>query len=731
MAGLEAVLRITAKDDAGPALAKVKEQIASLDKSIAVFDKMSMAVGKVAKSTDPMLIAINQSVRAMTEARGAATELAAGLETMGGGAEAAAGGQRMLGAAIMSTTRLMAVQGTEAVKVAEKIVASQKTAARRTREGGGIGGMAGGLLPLIGAAAGVKAIEAGASPQNEIARLKAAGATDSQIAQAHSDFLDFSKTHSGVLEADYLAGFKDARVIAPGEQFEMARLGATYRAAARNSGLSTSDNDVGNVLRIMDELGLKSNPEREDFLNNFLKSQQAFGSQISTETALAAYRNAKQSIYDWSPEFRNKYFPTLLQSSGQQGGTEMMTALNNYVGQHMQQSELRALAAAGFVQNKDLIYNKVGDVKGLKPGAQLFEQDLFKKNIAQWAWDFHDTYMKRKGSTEDSFGNLIDRMPRNMAALIAFLNHNRNRLQRDAQTLDLPVGLAAAGDKSLGENPGANLAALGSAITQFGAEVTGPAVKAAGPAILALTQAFQSAARDLDKLGKDHPVGATVGSVGAIAGAGWLGSKVLGWIGSKALGLLGLGGGATGGSAAATGGGAAAAGAWFSRVAGGVLAGANLPGLINLATDDNRTPGAKANDAAAIAWIKSLIYGPSVYGPQLPAAGAPEHHWGPWHAGGTASGPIITDRPFLGRDPRSPQTGPYSYTPKGAEEISVSGQAVLQQTLNVTISLDPEIRAQIEAARQSASVSIPLIGGGSGRMDSDAGPHRGPGIGSM
>ena len=519
-----------------------------------------------------------------------------------------------------------------------------------------------------------------------------------------------------MLESDYLAGFKDARVIAPGEQFEMARLGATYRAAARNSGLSTSEDDVGNVMRIMDELGLKTNPEREDFLNNFLKSQQAFGSQISTETALSAYRNAKQSIYDWSPEFRNKYFPTLLQSSGQQGGTEMMTALNNYIGQHMQQSELRALASAGFVDNKDLIYNKVGDVKGLKPGAHLFESDMFKKNIAQWAWDFHDTYMQRKGSTEDKFGDLIDRMPRNMAALIAFLNHNRNRIQRDAQTLDLPVGLAAAKDSSLGQNPGAELAALGSAITQFGAEVTGPAVKAAGPAILALTQDIQAAAATLAKFGKAHPVEATVGSVGAIAGAGWLGSKALGWLGSKALGWLGLGGG--GGGAAAGGGEAAGVGAGLGipiiAAAGAVLA-ARLahPGVYQALKDGNPAFGALGGD---------LPYSPSAGAPlQLPGA--------------TPATPVGTMpfAPIHGRDPRSPQTGPYSYFPtkSPAAEVSVSGQADINQQLTIRVEPSSWFKAMVDAALQNSQTLVPLIGGGAGAMDSDAGPHRGPGgIGS-
>jgi hypothetical protein len=108
-----------------------------------------------------------------------------------------------------------------------------------------------------------------------------------------------------------------------------------------------------------------------------------------------------------------------------------------------------------------------------------------------------------------------------------------------------------------------------------------------------------------------------------------------------------------------------------------------------------------------------------------------EHHWGPWHAGGSPTGPIL----------------PQSWTPSGvslrggadnaklaaasAMPVNISGQAELQQSLNVTITLDPEIRAMIASSRQSASVTIPLIGGGTGRMDSDAGPTRSGGVGSM
>ena len=100
----------------------------------------------------------------------------------------------------------------------------------------------------------------------------AAGANNEEIERARADFREFSKSHAGVLEADYLSGFKDARVVAPNELYEMAQLGARYRTSLRNSGLSASEYDVGNVMRMMDELGLKTQAERERFLNATLKN---------------------------------------------------------------------------------------------------------------------------------------------------------------------------------------------------------------------------------------------------------------------------------------------------------------------------------------------------------------------------------------------------------------------------------------------------------------------------
>lgn len=393
------------------------------------------------------------------------------------------------------------------------------------RVGGSIAGTLGGAIVGSGVLIGAKdAVGAGATVQERRAQLRTSGATPAEIAKASDDYREFTKTHAGALEADYLASYKDARVIAPAEAYEMARLGSRYMAAARNSGVAASEDDVGNVLRIMDELGLKSMAQREDLLDSVLKSQQAFGSQISTETMLSAYRNAKQSVYDWSPEFRDKFFPTLLQSAGQQGGTEMMTALNNYIGGHMQASELKTLIGAGFVDNKDLVWDH--NKPGLRPGAHLFEADVFKSNIAQWAWDFHDHYMKRKGATEDKFDDLIAKMPKNMAALIAFMVHNEDRIKRDSQSLGKPVGMKAEDNDYLADNPVAGLNALKDSIIQFGAAVTSPTMTMAGKALQGVASGIGSISSAWGEIAKAHPgLAALVGggaTAGALAGGGAL-----------------------------------------------------------------------------------------------------------------------------------------------------------------------------------------------------------------
>lgn len=714
MAQLEAVLRISAQDDTAKALASIKEKILGIEKTAVQLDKFVTAVGRVTRSTDPLASSLINAEKALASQRNEISGVVAGLDRLTGPTDRAAAAQRNLARQVEATTGAMARQGETAVRATERA-----SSAARRGAGGAAGGMGGhglgGMLPFAGPelSQGVKAnFHAGATVEEQLARLKAAGVTGPDIDKARGGYREFSKKHAGVLEADYLGFFKDATTIAPGESHEMAELGALYKTSLRNSGISSTDYDVGNVLRIMDELGLKSQGDRVGFLDNFLKSQQAFGSQISTETALAAYRNAKQSIYGWSPEFRDKFFPTLLQSSGQQGGTEMMTSLNNYIGGHMSHAELQALADNGFVDSKDLMTNKNGDIKGLKKGAKLFEADKFKSNIAEWSWDFHDEYMKRKDSTEGGFDDLIAKMPRNMAGLIAFLNHNRERIQRDAQTLEKPVGLKAGDNSFLADNPVAGLEALKNSIEQFAAAVSGPSMGEVGKGLESMAQGIQSIAASYGDWAKKNPdvakdVGVGVGAAGA-AGAGWLSWKLLSGVGS----FLGFGGGAAEGA-----GGAAAAG-------GGLLAGGPFAALAAIGYELGNP------DSFIRKWMdKNINSHPGV------KAGSDWATTGDWRTR-VAYGRQAEDHPMLygvrdmeGARGRAMMGLGEQHGPVQAETI-VHGDATISGVIRV------EAGSQLlsivnEALQIKQTVALnPVQGGHGGRMDSDAAPLGRGGIGS-
>jgi hypothetical protein len=69
--------------------------------------------------------------------------------------------------------------------------------------------------------------------------------------------------------------------------------------------------------------------------------------------------------------------------------------------------------------------------------------------------------------------------------------------------------------------------------------------------------------------------------------------------------------------------------------------------------------------------------------------------------------------------------------PPGPQEVNVSGQAEVEHTIHVDVTLDPDLRAKIDRVVNTLGFTVPLLGGGNGRIDSDAAPHRIGGVGHM
>jgi hypothetical protein len=719
---LESKLIIGAKDETGGAFAAIKERIAGLDKQVATFDKLMAATRKVASANDPMIAGIDRAARSLQEEKVAAEALSRAMSLGVGSAEEMSAVQSRLARSTSEATRAMTRQADEAV------IASRRV--KKEAKGGGLVGMGGGLVGMMVGyqvgELGIKAIEAGATLDQTLAKLRTSGTPAADIDQARAGYADFAKTHVGMTEAEYLTKFSEARTMST-DPLKTTREMAQLSLALKNSGVETTPDEVRSFVKSVDEMSLPP-AEQEKLLDRFAKIKQLYGNNITGETYLAAQRRSSMSAYGWDDKFRENYFPFMLQSLGVTSGNDMMTAYSNYVGKHMQHTELMNLAKYGFIRPEDEVLNKVGDIKGLKPGAKVWEEDVMKSNPAQFAWDMHQKFMSHKGATEDQFSSFVATLPRAMGAMIEFFTHGQGMAARDLALGKNPVGLAAAGSDYAANNPIAALGALRTSIEQFGAALTSGPVQQAGKQLVDLSRDITAAAANVSAFEKDHPGATKAGTYATEVGGGLLAlgvaAKFASWIGGglKSVftlgGLLSRGGGAVAGAVAGgeAGAEAGALGGPLGSVALGV-GGLALGAALN-------TPTGRSLVAAVTDKVGEMVFGPASAAPK-----PTEHNWGPWHAGGSPSGPIM----------------PKSWTPSGvslsggadnaklaaaaAMPVNVQGQAELQQTLNITIQLDPEIRAQIMAAR-SASVTIPLIGGGSGRMDSDAGPHR-SGIGSM
>ena len=75
--------------------------------------------------------------------------------------------------------------------------------------------------------------------------------------------------------------------------------------------------------------------------------------------------------------------------------------------------------------------------------------------------------------------------------------------------------------------------------------------------------------------------------------------------------------------------------------------------------------------------------------------------------------------------PASPVGTPLApYGPTPPQNVSVSGQAQVDHTVRLEVTLDPALRAKLDQGESHQEFTVPLVGGGTGRMDGDAGPHR-------
>jgi hypothetical protein len=741
MPTLESKLIIGAKDETGGAFASIQKHIAAIDKQISTFDKLMAATRGVAKANDPMIASIDRGAKALTEEKAALEGLARAMTGGAGSAEEMAVAQGRLAASVSKANRALAMQGAETTRVAR--------AQERTRKGGGLGGMAGGIIALGGAEVAVKAVEAGASLEQMKFRLRGVSGGDKTEAPfAEALAAEIAAKYPAITQAKALDTYLELRgnaanqngTINQGTARRNLMTVAQAQTAALAIGQEITPEDAQNLLKAVEGSGRAGDPTSVGkMFDSYIRAKQVFGSAIDSSKIRDYVQNAKGANFGIGEEqFFWQNIVRMTEGNASRLGNETAQTLQTLVGGHATKQTARWLVDMGLATGFTPQGGGAATIHGLSGSGTL------QVNQLDWANQYllpalkahgvlsEENIKAREALLKKDNPNIDDRTLRERAEVglissavarsgmrttvtdnLAHAIANELLINRDVAQMK---GASSSGELAarIGQNPVASMAELTGSISNLGATLMSPALAAAGPLLDKLSKAIETFGNSVGDFNKKHPMAAVAegpaaavaGGLASLWGAGKLFGLVKGW--------LGLGAGRAAGGVAA------------EAVVGGEVG--SMGGPLGMAVGAAAaTAGAliveylaRKGDSGALEKIKNSVFGAPGAPMQLPGA--------------TPATPFGT-MPYLpthGRDPRSPQTGPWSYyPPKSVEEISVSGQAHVEHEVTVKIEPSPLLTAIVEQARNAIDFVVPLAGGGSGRMDGDAGPHRTGGIGKM
>src|ERR1700677_1955383 len=695
---LESRLVIGAKDETGAAFASIQKHIADIDKQVATFDKLRTATSKVAGANDPLIAGIDRAAKSLAEEKTAAEALSRAMASGVVSAEEMAGVQGRLARETTAATRAMSRQAEEAATSARKVT--------RSREGksGGLGGIGTGLTAVAAGAAGVlipfevyegakKTLEASADLEQLKVRVREVSGgdkTESSFAEALA--AEVAQKYPAITQAKALDTYLELLPNAgnPVNQ-ETARRNlmtvSQAQTAAAVIGTEITPEDAQNLLKAVEGSGRAGDPTAVGkMFDSYLRAKLVFGSAISTDKIRDYVQNAKSANFGiGEQEFFWQDIVRMTEGNASRLGNETAQTMQTLLGGHAKMQTAQWLKNLGLADG----FTKSGGGNATITG--LHGADTLQLNNIDWVNQYLVPALKTHGYLtgsvikqkedllrKDSPGMSEEAIKeRAMDAAIAdaamksgarttvtdLLTHgavNTPLINRDVAQMKAASGMGAAAD--IGNNPVAAMKEFTGSIETFAAVAGGPMMAPAAKALDSLAHSIEDFTSRLEKTQGFWPSADDLkNKYPALAGPS-PDEAIRDWDAQR-LGAPGVSG----------------AGGWDTSFGRPWTPGAAGPGGWSLLPQSDRPPARPM---------------------EVPQS---------WTPAGTIAAGAPMQLP--GAQPASPvgtKLEPY-------HQVIVAGQAELQQSLNVTITLDPEIRALIASSRQSASVTIPLAGGGTGR----------------
>lgn len=355
-----------------------------------------------------------------------------------------------------------------------------------------------GAMGVIGGAAIVtgmgKLVEAGANVVAQQNQMRIAGMSNLEIVKATNAAWQTTSTVMGTSIVDNLKSIREMRMV----------FGSTADAVQNLPELAKAQIVVGSILgknaqeQVFDfskagEIKGVSMavPEFMKFLNDEVKAAIASGGKVTASGFLSTFKYGRAAAQGWSEQFVAQVLPTLIQEmssrSGGGGGNggpgnALMSAYQAVVGGQISNKALPEFMKLHLVNPHDVIYNKVGTVKGVLPGGIKGSAE-FAANPYQWTQDVLVPALIKEGyKTPEAMRTEIASLFRNRTAQQIFdmFATQQQRFQKDAALMQSAQGLEAYNTLIMGDfwtNWNAFTAGLGNFVDALGVPMVPIATK--------------------------------------------------------------------------------------------------------------------------------------------------------------------------------------------------------------------------------------------------------------
>lgn len=300
-------------------------------------------------------------------------------------------------------------------------------------------------------------IEASADRAHEKARMDASGMSAQEIEDAGKLAGNISKKFPSLSQTEMMHTARNVRsmvgtfeeathVLEPLARLRVVALGAHPEKAEE------LNEDFDKLAKGMEIKGVTQDRGKfEHYIDNMAKAVNVFGDTLRPTDFYEMFKYGRAATNALSDEFMLKTGPTLAQELGGSGTGKALSGFHTqFVGQIMKHSAAKTMAENGLLDPSKVEYNKVGDVKRIKPDAISVGKEFLQPGHEDpYAWtQAAAEHLRARGKSDEEIQKIFTSISSRevVAQMLNTFLTQKSRVEKDWKLVEGAKGGAAAED---------------------------------------------------------------------------------------------------------------------------------------------------------------------------------------------------------------------------------------------------------------------------------------------